>query len=969
MAGGNDRSSVPDKGMGKLNLNAVEFRPPPASAPAPANPGRASVGGKKGSKGHGSYRNPGDNRGGRQRREEKDAEGSEARGSGRGRGKGQAPRAVPRAKGTGATDPNAVGSPSSSNGADLVHPDASPGAGPCRRGVRADFLLNFTSPHRENLVGANTERARGTGRGGGRGGGAASAHGNRGHRHGPHPSRGQRRSVYRKELFLQANFRFLVADWADLRGAASDPDHMVDWDDVVLVEMASATPLSCPVCLDEPMTCAQVTLCGHAFCFPCIARHAATVRKEGEPAKCPMCFTPLRLADLRTVRRRPIDPIGEEAAPSALGGGLENDGNLRKPPGVDKGVIKKNARLTLLSRRRDSAVPIPVRAAGGRTSRANDESGEPNDWPRSTHGADGGRCDLFAKYTLTADEALLGEEESGALEQRVAFMAAEGGAEAEQELPFTLLACDAMQARLEAWAEKRARASNLPPPPKGPSRGDAAAKAAERAAERAARERSMDGAFPALPGSNPSNGGAGGGHRSRRPPGMTAADWHDHSVAFLMGKAVEAASAFTDEEDEDESESDPESDAESEPRGPTPRDGAGGTGFEGGEGFEGSEAAGGSCDAVGAAAAEDMDAHTVESGGVIGASTSSSSSSSTAPSTRQTHPSGPSSNGPPPPPTRTEVYYFYQAEDGQPVVLHGACVRALLAHHGSYDSLPTTLEAPVVELERHTQDEDTRRRAAHLRHLPLTTQYAIAELDMTKLVPAETLRGVDGEELRRREERRRKRADAERKAEAAAVAAEARERRNARVFSADKRGAMPDVRGLADRRRAAVRRSGDACDDDDDAINDAAGLIRSRARGGAAGLTPEEALARARTFAEEEEAAFAAEMAAAREAAFAAAGPRGASFSRVARWGFASGLDAPSLTPDYTAGDAFGPSLSATRPGLAAGGDGGGSGGAWGAAARSAEPSAAAAAEEEEGRRRKGRKGTVLFEMGGARRY
>ena len=149
-----------------------------------------------------------------------------------------------------------------------------------------------------------------------------------------------------------------------------------------------------------------------------------------------------------------------------------------------------------------------------------------------------------------------------------------------------------------------------------------------------------------------------------------------------------------------------------------------------------------------------------------------------------------------PPTARTEVYYFYQAEDGQPVVLHGACVRVLLAHHGSYEHLPLTLEAPVVELERHTQDEDTRRRAAHLRHLPLTTQYAIAELDMTKLVPTETLR-EHGEELRRREACRRRRADAERKAEAAAVAAEARERRNARVFSADKRGAMPDVRGSA----------------------------------------------------------------------------------------------------------------------------------------------------------------------------
>ena len=535
-------------------------------------------------------------------------------------------------------------------------------------------------------------------------------------------------------------------------------------------------------------------------------------------------------------------------------------------------------------------MPTPVRVAG--RPGVNEHAGAR--WPRSSHDADGGRCDLFAKYTLTADEALLGEEEIGALEQRVAFMAAEGGAEAEQELPYALLACDVMQSRLEAWAEKRARAANLPPPPRGPSRKDAAAKTAERAAERAARERSMDGAFPALPGSNPGLGAGG----SRRPPGMTAADWHDHSVAFLMGKAVEAASAFTDEEAESES------DAESEPCGPRAPGDDGGTGFESGEGgFEGSPeaAGGGSRDAAGAAAAEDTDAPLDTGGGVIGASSSSSSSSSTA--AQRPHPSGPSSNRTPPPAAaRTEVYYFYQAEDGQPVVLHGACVRVLLAHHGSYDALPLTLEAPVVELERHTQDEDTRRRAAHLRHLPLTTQYAIAELDMTNLVPAETLR-EHGEELRRREACRRKRADAERKAEAAAVAAEARERRNARVFSADKRGAMPDIRG------SAVAGAGGAGADDAD--DDSPGFIQSRPD--APGLTPEEALARARTFAEEEAAAFAAEMAAAREAALAAAGPRGTSFSRVARWGFASGLDAPTLTPDLDLdGDAFGPSLSAS---------------------------------------------------------
>jgi hypothetical protein len=523
---------------------------------------------------------------------------------------------------------------------------------------------------------------------------------------------------------------------------------------------------------------------------------------------------------------------------------------------------------------------------------------------------------LFAKYTLTADEALLGEEESGALEQRVAVMAAEGGAEATQELPYALLACDVMQSRLESWAEKRARALNLPPPSRGPSRKDAAAAAAAQAARAAAETRSMNHAFPALPVTQ------GQGQSQRRPPGMTAADWHDHSVAFLMGKAVEAASAFTDE-DSDESESESEGD-ESEVGKESHDDGA---------------------DEVGAAAAADMDV--LED--VLEEDASVSTSVGATRLTMAPEKGGSIGGVTTPGQTRTEVYYFYQAEDGQPVVLHSACVRVLLAHHGGYDSLPLTLEAPIVELERHTQDEDTRRRAAHLRHLPLTTQYAIAELDMAALVPHAVLK-EHGEELRRRETFRKRRANAERKAEAAAVAAKARERRAARVFSADKRGAMPDVRGRSNGDGSSTGGAGD---------------------GGMNGLTPEEALAMAREFAEVEEAVAAAEMAAAREAAEKAEGPRGASFSRVARWGFASGLDAPSLLPDVDS-DAFGPALGAATSAASVApaeprvSDGGGSG-VWGAAARSVEPVVDVVAEE--GRRRKGKKGTVLFEMGGARRY
>ena len=112
-----------------------------------------------------------------------------------------------------------------------------------------------------------------------------------------------------------------MADWADLAGSSRDPDHMVDWDDVVLVELGAAEPLRCPVCLDDRMTAPQVTLCGHAFCFPCVARHAVTNRAEGEPAKCPMCFQPLRLADLR----RAATPITRGRAPRTRG----NDGGKK----------------------------------------------------------------------------------------------------------------------------------------------------------------------------------------------------------------------------------------------------------------------------------------------------------------------------------------------------------------------------------------------------------------------------------------------------------------------------------------------------------------------------------------------------------------------------------------------------------------------------------------------------------------
>ena len=202
-----------------------------------------------------------------------------------------------------------------------------------------------------------------------------------------------------------------------------------------------------------------------------------------------------------------------------------------------------------------------------------------------------------------------------------------------------------------------------------------------------------------------------------------------------MGMAVEAASAFTDDEDEDSSEDDDEDvRRRMEPAATTTPS-----------------------EATAEATAErlSMVSERASSGGHLD------------------RPGGSGGSDHP-----RETYHFYQAEDGQPVILHSACLKVLLARFGSYDALPSTIEATVVELEHHTQDEETRRRAAHLRHLPLTTAYALAELNLSDIVGEEAME-THGEELRARERSRQRRAAAARRRAAAEVAAETAARRGA----------------------------------------------------------------------------------------------------------------------------------------------------------------------------------------------
>ncbi len=55
---------------------------------------------------------------------------------------------------------------------------------------------------------------------------------------------GQRSEPYDRNKFLQANFRFLVSDAADLKAHQSDADLMLDWGDVLEASTASSLDLS-----------------------------------------------------------------------------------------------------------------------------------------------------------------------------------------------------------------------------------------------------------------------------------------------------------------------------------------------------------------------------------------------------------------------------------------------------------------------------------------------------------------------------------------------------------------------------------------------------------------------------------------------------------------------------------------------------------------------------------------------------
>ncbi|KAG2495294.1 hypothetical protein HYH03_006566 [Edaphochlamys debaryana] len=367
------------------------------------------------------------------------AVGGRGGGGGGGGGGGQQPPARQTSGEPGAAAPaeNGAGGFSRSGAAGGAGGGGAGAAGGGRGGMaNANHLLNFQYESARGRGGGG----RGGSRGGGGGGSASSA------RRNPYAQKPQK---YDKNKFLQANFRFLVSDAVDVSGYEADADKMFDWDDVLQVEMSSAVPIQCPISLDSPPLCPQITPCGHVFSFPAIMHHL--INHGGEQlrrsAPCPLCFAPIVARELRLVRVRPL------AVP-------------RVGQRVTLALIRRN-RASILPQAVDPAAAAAAAAGtggagggrGGEKGEARKSSGGGGGGGGSGGGGGGGESGFdanpFAKFVVAGDAGELWRAAAAQLAGCAMQLVAEGGSDAAAEAPYVYGALDQLAARARRWAEHR----------------------------------------------------------------------------------------------------------------------------------------------------------------------------------------------------------------------------------------------------------------------------------------------------------------------------------------------------------------------------------------------------------------------------------------------------------------------------------------------------------------------------------
>ncbi|KAK1428990.1 hypothetical protein QVD17_11189 [Tagetes erecta] len=226
----------------------------------------------------------------------------------------------------------------------------------------------------------------------------------------PHPrntrTRTSRRTKpYNKDLFLQANYKFvLLHPTSNPSFDSIDPDKMLQWEDIICLKYFTPHPATCPICLDQ-LLCPQMTSCGHIFCFPCILRYFFINQDDQLESlkKCPLCFMMISSKDLYTIY-------------------IEN---------VKQHCVGDVIEFMLLTRDKDSLTLTPKQKASEEEA-----------------------YDAFSKFTFTTDVELQVRKAMSELDSWLA-RAESGLVDDLERLPYVCTAMEKLAERNVYWKEKR----------------------------------------------------------------------------------------------------------------------------------------------------------------------------------------------------------------------------------------------------------------------------------------------------------------------------------------------------------------------------------------------------------------------------------------------------------------------------------------------------------------------------------
>lgn len=220
----------------------------------------------------------------------------------------------------------------------------------------------------------------------------------------PTPRRKSKRKPYNKDLFFQANYKFVVLDTGNYAAESIDPDKMLCWEDIICLKYSTPFPVQCPICLDDPL-CPQITSCGHIFCFPCILQYFSMGGDDPKVEcwkKCPLCFTMISSKDLYTIR-------------------IENVKQYREGDEID---------FVLLTRKKDSF----------------------SSSLKDSFSIEDEIMDAFSKFTLTTDVELSVREAMSDLDGWIA-RADSGLVDDIEKLPYVCAAMEQLKRRKKYWNE------------------------------------------------------------------------------------------------------------------------------------------------------------------------------------------------------------------------------------------------------------------------------------------------------------------------------------------------------------------------------------------------------------------------------------------------------------------------------------------------------------------------------------